>query len=70
MDFDDCIRCIRSSLKAPNVFLKQKTKEMRLNLFNENILLPWKANIDIQVVLEPYECASYIDGYIKNLKEV
>ena len=70
MDYDDCIRCIRSSLKAPNVFLKQKTKEMRLNLFNENILLAWKANIDIQVVLEPYGFASYIDGYIKNLKEV
>ena len=40
MDFDDYIRCIRSSLKAPKVFLKQKkTKEMRINLFNENILI-------------------------------
>ena len=37
---------------------------MRLNLFNEKILLAWKANLDIQVVLEPYGCASYIDDYI------
>ena len=37
---------------------------MRLNLFNENILLALKANLDIQVVLEPYGCASYIDDYI------
>ena len=64
MDFDDYILCIRSSLKAPKVFLKRKTKEMRINLFNENILLAWKANLDIQIVLEPYGCASYIVGYI------
>ena len=39
MVFDEYIRCIRSSLKAPKVFLKQKTNEMRVNLLNENILL-------------------------------
>ena len=64
MDFDDYIRCIRSSLKVPKVFLKQKLKEMGINLFNQNILLAWKANLDIQIVLEPYGCSSYIVGYI------
>ena len=63
MDFDDYIKCIRSSLKA-KVFLKRKTKDMRINLFNEGILCAWKANLDIQIVLEPYGCASYIVGYI------
>ena len=51
-------------MKAPKVFLKRKTKDMRINLFNEGILLAWKANLDIQIVLEPYGCASYIVGYI------
>ena len=64
MDFEDYISCIRSSLKAPKVFLKRKPKEMRINLFNEKILLAWKANLDIQIVLEPYYCASYIVSYI------
>ena len=64
MDFDDYIKCIRSSLKAPTVFLKRKTKDMRINLFNEGILCAWNANLDIQIVLEPYGCASYIVGYI------
>ena len=64
MDLEDYICCIRSSLKAPKVFLKRKVKEMRINPFNENILLAWKANLDIQIVLEPYGCASYIVGYI------
>ena len=41
MDFEDYICCIRSSLKAPKVFLKRKVKEMRINPFNENILLAW-----------------------------
>ena len=64
MDFDEYIKCIRSSLKAPNVFLKRKPNEMRINLFNGKILLAWKANLDIQIVLEPYGCASNIVGYI------
>ena len=46
------------------LFLKRKTNEMKVNLLNENILLAWKANLDIQIVLEPYGCASYIVGYI------
>ena len=64
MDFEDYIKCIRSSLKAPRVFLKRKTKNMRINLFNQGILPAWKANLDIQIVLEPYDCTSYIVGYI------
>ena len=55
---------MRSSLKAPKVFLDRKPNEMRINLFNGKILLAWKANLDIQIVLEPYGCASYIVGYI------
>ena len=57
MDFEEYICCIRSSLKA-------KTKEMRINPFNENTRVAWKANLDIQIVLEPYGCASYIIDYI------
>ena len=64
MNFEDYIRCIKSSLNAPKVFLKRKPNEMSINLFNGNILLGWKANLDIQIVLEPYGCASYIISYI------
>ena len=59
MDLENYIKCIRSSLKAPKVFLKRKTKDMRIHLFNKGIPLAWKANLDIQIVLEPYGCASY-----------
>ena len=39
MNFEDYIRCIKSSLNAPKVFLKRKPNEMRINLFNGKILL-------------------------------
>ena len=64
MTFEDYIKCIRSSLNAPKVFLKRAPNEMRINLFNGNIFLAWKANLDIQIVLEPYGCVSYVVGYI------
>ena len=63
-DFEEYIKCIRSSLNAPKVFLKRKPKEMRINLFNGKILLASNANLDIMIVLEPYGCATYIVGYI------
>ena len=64
MDFEEYIKCIRSSLKAAKLFLKRKPKEMRINLFKGKVLLAWKANLDIQIVLQPYSYASYIVGYI------
>ena len=60
----DYIKCIRSSLNDSKGFLKRTPNEMRVNLFNGKILLAWKANLDIQIVLEPYGCASYVIGYI------
>ena len=56
--------CLLVPLNAPKVFLKRAPNEMRINLFNGNILLAWKANLDIHIVLEPYGCASYVVGYI------
>ena len=64
MTFEDYVKCIRSSLNAPKVFLERAPNEMRVNLFNVKILLAWKANLDIKIVLEPYGCASYVVGYI------
>ena len=51
MDLENYIKCIRSTLSAPKIFLKRNPNEMRINLFNKTILLGWKANLDIQMVL-------------------
>ena len=64
MNEKDYILCIRSLFNSSKVFLKRSPKEIRVNLYNKDILRAWKANIDIQYVLDPYECAMYIVSYI------
>ncbi|WAQ97355.1 hypothetical protein MAR_030045 [Mya arenaria] len=64
MNEDDYIKCIRSSLNSSKVFLKRNPNEIRENLYNDVVLKAWKANTDIQFVLDPYACAMYIVSYI------
>ena len=64
MSEEEYIKCIRSSINGPKVFLKRKPSEIRVNLYNENLLCAWNANIDLQYVLDPYACAMYIVSYI------
>lgn len=37
---------------------------MRVNYYNHSLLQAWNANLDIQFVLSPYACATYIVAYI------
>ncbi|KAK3105661.1 hypothetical protein FSP39_002926 [Pinctada imbricata] len=64
MPQDEYIKCIRSSINGPKVFLKRTPSEVRVNMYNENLLQAWNANIDLQFVLDPYACAMYIVSYI------
>ncbi|OXA55077.1 ATP-dependent DNA helicase PIF1 [Folsomia candida] len=56
--------CEDKSLKIPKVFLRRGTHETYINAYNRKLLLCWRANIDIQFVLDPYACATYIGNYI------
>ncbi|KAK3099796.1 hypothetical protein FSP39_009735 [Pinctada imbricata] len=64
MTEEEYVKAIRSTLKSPTVFLKRKVCEPRMNNYNENILLAWRANIDIQFVLDVYACATYVASYV------
>jgi hypothetical protein len=61
---DDYINCIRYSLKRPTVFLKRETNEISINAYNYRILNILQANMDIQFIIDPYACISYIIDYI------
>ena len=39
MDLENYVKRIRSSLSAPNIYLKRNPNEMRITLFNKTILL-------------------------------
>ena len=58
------LKAIRLSLKHNTLLLKRSPAEIRINCYNPNLLRAWKANMDIQYVLDPYACAVYILSYI------
>ena len=61
---DQHLKAIRYSLKHPTLFLKRSPFEIRINNYNPNLLKGWRANMDLQFVLDPYACAVYILSYI------
>ena len=58
------IEAIRYSLKRPTLLLKRSPSEIRINNYNTNLLKAWRANMDLQFILDPYACAVYILSYI------
>ena len=54
------IETIRYSMKRPTLLLKRSPSEIRINNYNTNLLKAWRANMDLQFVLDPYACAIYI----------
>lgn len=55
---------VRSSLNSPTFFLKRQPNELQINNYNSASLAAWRANMDIQFVLDVYTCAMYIVSYI------
>ena len=55
---------VRSSLSRATIFLKRKPNELRINNYNKHCLLAWRANMDVQFILDIYACAMYVVSYI------
>ena len=55
---------IRSGLKARTIFLKRQTNEISINNYNKHCLRAWRANMDIQYIVDAYACATYIVSYM------
>ena len=63
------ILAIRSSLNSPTIFLKREPNELRVNNYNSACLSAWRANMDIQFVLDVYACVMYIVSYISKAQK-
>lgn len=61
---EEYIKMIRSNINGAKVFLERKPSEVRVNPYMKVVLSAWKANHDLQFVLDPYTCAMYIVSYI------
>jgi hypothetical protein len=64
LSYEGYINAIRSSIKKPKVFWKRSFSAIKLNAYNKHLLLLQRANIDIQFILDPYACCSYVVNYI------
>ena len=61
---EEYVSAIRSTLTSTRVLIKLKTHEIRINNYNQVLLRCWRANMDIQYVIDSYSCAVYIVTYI------
>lgn len=58
---EEYIKKIRSSIKKSKVLLKRSSLKAGVNSYNEQL---FEENIDIQYILDPYACASYLVKYV------
>ena len=61
---DEYVKAVQTSVKTEKIFLKRKAVENRINPYMKDLLGVWKANHDVQYVLDAYACAMYIVSYI------
>jgi len=64
LDYDSYICAIHSGLKTATTFIQRAPNELRVNNYSVHCLRAWRANHDIQFILDVYACASYIIAYI------
>ncbi|VDN26525.1 unnamed protein product [Gongylonema pulchrum] len=61
---EEYLLAIRSELRRCEVFSQRSPSDIMINPFSPKILATIRSNIDLQYVLDPYACASYIIDYI------
>lgn len=58
------IMAVRSGIMRPTVFLQRNIKDAFYNAFNPGLAKAWRANMDIQFVLDAYACCKYCAAYV------
>ena len=60
----DYMEALNTSKRGNTVVLKRQPTEMNINNYNPSILKAWKANMDIQYILDAYACVMYVTSYM------
>lgn len=61
---ENYILALRHTLNRDTLFLKGMPSEIRITNDSTTLSKAWQANMDLQYVLDPYACATYILAYI------
>ena len=64
VDEERYILMVRSSIEHRKLFLKRRPQDTRINAYMKELLGVWRANHDVQFVLNPFHCVSYICDYM------
>ena len=61
---DEYVEALQISERGKVLVLKRKINERMINNYSPEMLLAWNANMDIQLVVDPYAVISYIASYM------
>lgn len=64
MNLDEYLLAFRSSITKDTVFLERTSKDIWTNNYNETLLGCNEANMDMQIVLDPYGAVEYLVKYV------
>ena len=62
--YEDYIKAVRTSVSYSKVFMRRSPNEIHVNNYMKNCLHYWRANHDIQPVLDPFASIQYILSYV------
>ena len=58
------LKVLQAGLTRRKMFLQRAPSDTRVNPYMKGLLRAWRGNHDVQFVLEPYQCISYICDYM------
>ena len=61
---DNYLAALNTSKRGHTLVLRRTPQEMNINSYNPSILRAWKANMDIQYILDAYACVMYVTSYM------
>ena len=64
VSMDEYMEALQISKRGNTVVLKRTPQEMNINCYNPAVLRAWKANMDIQYILDAYACVMYVTSYM------
>ena len=60
VDADEYKKCLKSTRRGMSIVLKRRPSKSNINFYNLDLLRIWRANMDLQFILDPYACIIYI----------
>ena len=61
---DTFLKGLKICSKGSSIVMKRAPGDSWINAYNPDVIKAWKANMDIQFIMDPYACVMYIASYM------